>query len=249
MKWFKHQSDSLNSPFIQLLLDKFEAQGYLAFYGLRESIASEVGSDPLKKVSFSPSFLRRKLRISSSKLEQIFRFCITNGELLGNFSKEKWEFQDCKLLELKDNYSKDLQGSCKKLAHHKEVEVEEEVDIEVKKKKEPKSFSSDSNEIRLSELLLNFIRQRNPNHKQPNIQGWAKDIDRMIRLDKRPVDEVERVLKWCQTDFFWKNNILSTSALREKFDQLALKMNSTKGGPTNGRFTGLDEKDYHAGTW
>ena len=136
MRWFKHETDSLDSPFIQSLLDKFEAQGYLAFFGLREIIAKEVGHDPLKKVTFSPSFLRRKFRISSSKLEQIFRFCAANGELLGNFSEEKWEFQDCKLLELKDNYSKDLQGSCKKLAHHKEVEVE--VDKKKKIKKEPK---------------------------------------------------------------------------------------------------------------
>ena len=109
-----------------------------------------------------------------------------------------------------------------------------------------KPFSSDSDEIRLAELLLNLIRQRNPNHKQPNIQTWAKEINRMGRIDKRDMAEVETIIRWCQTDSFWQNNILSTGTLREKFDQLVLKR---EGGKPSGKFTGLDEKDYHAGTW
>ena len=45
-----------------------------------------------------------------------------------------------------------------------------------------KTFRLNSNELRLSELLLNLIIKRNANHKQPNIQSWAKDISKMIDL-------------------------------------------------------------------
>lgn len=95
---------------------------------------------------------------------------------------------------------------------------------ECKKKKNIKTFLSNSDEVRLSELLLEKILSRNPNHKKPNIQTWAKDIDRMIRIDHRTPEDIRAVIEWCQSDPFWQNNILSTSKLRKQFDQLQMKM-------------------------
>lgn len=87
-----------------------------------------------------------------------------------------------------------------------------------------KIFSSDSKEVRLSELLLEKIISRNPNHKKPNIQTWAKDVGRMIRIDRRIPEDIRAVIEWCQSDPFWQNNILSAAKLRSQFDQLRLKM-------------------------
>ena len=86
-----------------------------------------------------------------------------------------------------------------------------------------KPFLSDAIEIRLSELLLEKILFRNP-----NLQTWAKDIDLMIRLDKRTPEDIQRVIKWSQADTFWQSNILSTAKLRKQFDQLWLKMGEVK---------------------
>jgi len=82
-----------------------------------------------------------------------------------------------------------------------------------------------SDEFRLSELLLNLILERKPDFKKPHLQSWSKHIDRMIRLDKRTPERIEAVIRWSQKDPFWQNNILSAEKLREKFDQLELKMN------------------------
>ncbi len=90
--------------------------------------------------------------------------------------------------------------------------------------REEKTFLSDSIEVRLSELLFEKILSRNPNHKKPNFQTWAKDIGRMIRIDHRAPENIQRVIEWCQSDPFWQNNILSTTKLRSQFDQLLLKM-------------------------
>ena len=87
-----------------------------------------------------------------------------------------------------------------------------------------KIFSSDSIEIRLTELLLEKIILRNLNFKKPNLQIWAKDVDLMIRIDSRTPEDIRRVIEWCQSDPFWQNNILSTAKLRKQFDQLRLKM-------------------------
>ncbi|MFC2083658.1 hypothetical protein ACFLS9_01240 [Bacteroidota bacterium] len=96
------------------------------------------------------------------------------------------------------------------------------------KEKEKEKYTLNSSEFRLASLLYELIRQRNSKHRKPNLQLWAKHIDYLIRIDKRIPADIEKVIRWCQQDPFWKNNILSTSKLRDKFDQLYLKMNSDK---------------------
>jgi hypothetical protein len=85
--------------------------------------------------------------------------------------------------------------------------------------------SEDGN--RLADLLKYLILQNNPIAKVPeDIDKWAKDIDLMINRDKRPPGIIEGVIHFCQSDNFWKGNILSANKLREKFDQLYMKMNA-----------------------
>ena len=77
---------------------------------------------------------------------------------------------------------------------------------------------------RLAALLFTLILEHNPNAKEPDLEKWAQEIDRMIRLDKRDPQEVEEIIRWCQTDNFWFANILSAKKLREKYDQLVAHM-------------------------
>jgi hypothetical protein len=68
----------------------------------------------------------------------------------------------------------------------------------------------------------------------------------MIRLDERKPERIEQVIRWTQQDPFWQGNILSTAKLREKFDQLELKMGSKKNGTAYRR--DFDGQDSHIGT-
>lgn len=101
-----------------------------------------------------------------------------------------------------------------------------------------KNYSPNSDEFRLAELLLSLIRKHNPTHKQPNIQQWAKHLDLMIRIDKRVPDEIKEIIIACQKDSFWYQNILSTKTLREKYDQLKIKLI----GGQNGRNSRNDDR-------
>ena len=89
-------------------------------------------------------------------------------------------------------------------------------------------YSPNSEEFRLSSLLLSKILERRPTYKKPNMQKWAQQINLILRIDKRPLEEIEKIIIWCQQDGFWKNNILSTEKLRKQYDRLALKMVSIK---------------------
>ena len=99
--------------------------------------------------------------------------------------------------------------------------------------------SSKSSSLFLSELLLNLILKRRKSFKRPDLQKWARHIGLMIKKDGRSLDEIEAVIRWSQKDPFWQNNILSTSKLRNQFDQLAMKM---KGGKT--QHEQFSEKKY-----
>ncbi len=92
-------------------------------------------------------------------------------------------------------------------------------------KNEKKEYSEDSNEFRLSLFLFNNIRKRKPDYKQPDFQKWSIQSNYILRIDKRDINEVKAVIKWCQTDEFWQDNILSTAKLRKQYDKLVLKMN------------------------
>ena len=94
--------------------------------------------------------------------------------------------------------------------------------------KTKKPFVGNETAFRLSEFLFSKIKKRNNGHRPPNLKKWAIEIDRLIKVDARDPTEIEKVIEWCQEDQFWQNNILSTAKLREKYDQLKLKMVSSK---------------------
>lgn len=110
---------------------------------------------------------------------------------------------------------------------------EEEKEKEKEEVKEKVKSSIDENkfspEIRnLSKLLFSLILQNNDKAKQPNFNSWDEHIDKLHRIDKYELKQIEYVIKWCQQDNFWKSNILSTKKLRDKFAGLVVKIKSEK---------------------
>ena len=100
-------------------------------------------------------------------------------------------------------------------------------------KKKRMVFSFDSIEYELSKLLLIEIRKNdenflasNPDAEAPSLQRWALQIDRLLRLDHRPPEEIRQVIVFAQTSSFWRSNILSGQKLREKYTTLLLQMKS-----------------------
>lgn len=87
-----------------------------------------------------------------------------------------------------------------------------------------KQYSKESEFFVLSKHLLELILKRNPKNKKPNLQKWAYNIDLLIHRDGRTFEEIYSVIEWCQESDFWQNNVLSTEKLRDKFDQLYMKM-------------------------
>ena len=102
--------------------------------------------------------------------------------------------------------------------------------------------SSPADSIRLATLLRDLILARQPKarERRSKMDDWADDIDKLIRIDGHDPQEIEAVVRWCQTDSFWKANIRSGWKLREKFDQLQDAMNQPARGASKERANGRD---------
>jgi hypothetical protein len=67
--------------------------------------------------------------------------------------------------------------------------------------------------------------------KRPSIgKGWHDAARLMLDNDGRTEQEIHGAIDWCQTDEFWRSNILSMPKLREKYEQLRLQAQRRQGG-------------------
>jgi predicted phage replisome organizer len=118
-------------------------------------------------------------------------------------------------------------------------DIDKELDIELDIERRIKNVELDNNlikqtipsetAIKLASKLRDLILSNNPKGLTPkDLTTWAKDIDRMIKIDKRTEAGIISVMEFSQHDSFWKTNILSAGKLREKFDQLYLKSKNEK---------------------
>lgn len=109
---------------------------------------------------------------------------------------------------------------------------------ESKEKKKPfvgdaptEVFDHEGIPYKCSKFLVDKILLLNPRAKVPRdsagLYKWCVHIERLLRIDKKPPEELRDVLTFAVKDPFWQANILSTRAFREKYDTLFAKM---KGG-------------------
>lgn len=114
--------------------------------------------------------------------------------------------------------------------NNKDIKKEKKI-IKEKKKDflSKKIFAASSKEINISNYLLNKLLAIKPDIHMPNLQTWAKEADRMFRIDKRRFEEIRQVIDWIfegtdNNSKFWRSNILSIPKLRKKYDTLSLQM-------------------------
>ena len=92
-------------------------------------------------------------------------------------------------------------------------------------------YDKDSDYYKLSEFFIKQIKKNNPNFKDPNIQKWSDDFRKIVEIDDRDKHEVAMLIKWVQHDSFWMANVLSPTKLREKYDQLIMRVSSNPSEP------------------
>ncbi|WP_078434252.1 replication protein [Metabacillus halosaccharovorans] len=80
--------------------------------------------------------------------------------------------------------------------------------------------------------------------KKANLQKWADEFRKLVELDGVDKHLAKKVMDWVTTDSFWKTNVLSAKKLRDKFGELAIKMNAAQKPKVN-QVNGNIEKVAH----
>lgn len=116
MKWFKHETDSLSSEKLSKLIHEFGFGGYGRYWRIMELVAermdgtSRCGVELPEKEWLRYLLVRRPLfRRYLVVIAQLFDIKVITTGLLINIEIPN-------LLKKRDNYTKDLQAPCKKLA-------------------------------------------------------------------------------------------------------------------------------------
>ena len=71
------------------------------------------------------------------------------------------------------------------------------------------------------------IRERlptKPEASEATLQSWARDIDKLNRIDGQSWDDIADVLEYSQNDAFWAPNIMSGAKFRKQFFTLLGRM-------------------------
>lgn len=85
--------------------------------------------------------------------------------------------------------------------------------------------------------LLEAIRSHTPDFEPRAFDGWARDLDLAIRIDKRTPEQLSKAADWVHrspTGAFWRANVLSGKKLRAQFDTLRIQARDRAGGLMGG---------------
>ena len=258
IEYFSHDTDLFQDPKVKILYAKQGLIGYAVYLRLLESIYKEQGYY-IQLTEVVNILFCSDNNISLNVYILILNDCIEYG-LFNKVLYEKYNiltsiriqnnyisatqrrkeisfYKEYMLVDLKDKYNpKTLNVNILTL----NTNIGTQSKVKYSKVKKKNIYVDDSIESQLSTQLFDLMKQNNPNAKEPNIQTWSKDIDLMLRIDKRTPEQIKQVIEFSQKDPFWKSNILSTNKLREKFDALWLQ----KDGKTKGKVKQFDERNY-----
>ncbi|MEN6462213.1 MAG: replication protein [Syntrophomonas sp.] len=162
--------------------------------------------------------------------------CINLNALAQNANQGIYDCSEIRCQGLHDTTTLAVQGlhECTRVNQppgHEQPVLKPVIKTERKKVKEREIYSPDSLPYKLSEFLLKKILEHLPGYKKPDLQKWAWQMDALIRIDRRPPEEVREVINYAQGDSFWWGNILSVDKLRKQYDQLNSKRVQARASP------------------
>lgn len=177
----------------------------------REGRGNSVKKYPLETIRRKIKSLENEERITTKNTEHGTLFTVVNYALYQSF----------------DHYTKEEMGQKR---DSNESGMGQGWDNNKKDKKDKKDNNKKPScpkfeicDLEIAEYLFRKILDNNPQAKKPNLEVWASEVRLMREKDKRTIEQIQYLINWSQNDSFWKTNILSTSKLRSKFDQLVIR--------------------------
>jgi len=246
--YFSHDYYSRNDPKMVRLFMKHGLSGIGAYWCIVEMLYEEGGYMPLseyERITF-------ELRTS----ENVIRYLIDDSELFVNDGEKFWSETAIERLKKRAEKStkarQSIENRWNKQRNNTDVirTYNDGNTNKVKESKVKESKKNDYKKLLLSEITISDFPELNSEYveiakafkelfKSNLIEAgastitidkakgnWIDDIRLLIETDRYTVEHLRNVYQFLQNDAFWKQNILSTSKLREKMPQLKLKLHN-----------------------
>jgi len=185
--------------------------------------------------TFHVSQLATVLKEGEDAIYSAIKELIENGycKRIQNNINGKFQTVDYEISEIPEEFKKRLPRRAFPDAEDPDAGNPELLSIDpllnIEERIKPRPPASPPSQAReLSFLLLEAIKKTKPDVKIPNMGSWEKELDRMMRIDKRSFEDSKAILEWLprsplsSSGFTWKENILSAEAFRAQFDKLQL---------------------------
>jgi hypothetical protein len=242
--YFSHDSNARHDIRIQALRSVYGLKGYGMYWVIIELMRdSSEYKLPLQRLTYLA--LAREFEFKEEEAKQFVVDCIYEFGLFVCDEDFFWSDSLVRRMEV-FNQKREIQrqkGRKGGLANKQQEQVPEatsqpEVELDKPKKEKPAraknatvaQYSVEVNQ--LTDLLVQKIKDNNPKAQAPNFNQWCDSIRLMMDNDGYEFMQIRKMIEWCQSDDFWKSNILSAKKLREKAGTLVLQMER---GEENGR--------------
>lgn len=147
-----------------------------------------------------------------------------------NSKEQNLKEQNSKELNLKEQNQKEQNSKDQNLKEQNPKDQNEKEQNQKDQNLEslPPLFLPDSFEMKVSAYLRDKVLEVLPKQTVPKddkqLQKWAVVIEQMKRLDKMTEEEIKEILEFAVTEDFWRTNIRSTHALRQKRETLTAQL-------------------------
>lgn len=193
MKWFKHFTGSHDDPDISDAMDELGDFGYSGFFILLEIYAEEFNHrDSEDFITISRTFLRRKLRKSSTKVEELLNFYLKSQRIISVLNNGNISYKVPKFIELADNWSSRKLYSNSIVTPPIEEEEEEENRIEIKKPPIPPKKKTDFEPESFKRFYAEYPKKVS---RADALKAWRK-IKPDTELSETIVQAVKNQIQW-----------------------------------------------------
>lgn len=183
-----------------------------------------------KEHELSISFLAKAINASRSQIDRELAILIERKII----SIIKVGSRGARVMSFNKNYEEWSDRSPSGVQSPPSINKPEKKDVKKKPPTKKEDYDDNNTYLKMAKYfhtrVVKVAKEANVEHliKKANLQKWADEFRKLIEIDKVDKRLAKDVMDWVTQDSFWRTNVLSAKKLREKFSDLAIKMNSAK---------------------
>jgi len=218
-----------NDLLVYALIYGFSQDGSSGFYGSARYIADSIGISRRAVMTILSKLTKNGLLIKASDDYNGIKRCCYKASLGG------YEETSQGMKKLHRGYEETSQGGMKILHRGYEETSHNNKEYNIDNNKEDILTTSEEpptqtylDALFIAKELATLHRETDPIFKG-NPKLWAKDIEKLLRIDGRDKEDVLEVLRWAKKPgCFWYPNIVSGAKLRKQYPVLLAQMQQEK---------------------